>query len=273
MINYIIWNISPEVFPGLEVPRWYGVFWATGVLLSITVGRFIFKAEKRPADEVDKLSIYLIIGVIIGARLGHVLFYDPTYYWQHPIDILPISFNPSFHFTGLAGMASHGGGLGLLVAAYVFSRKSAIPFRWLLDRIAIVVPLCGSFIRLGNLMNSEMIGIPTDVPWAFVFMQVDGIPRHPAQLYEALYCLVLFAIAFYLWHCKRNEWQNGALAGLVVTVLFSLRFLDEFVKVNQESFEEGMPLNMGQILSIPFILIGLVVLVLRWRSSRSSAAS
>lgn len=266
MINYIIWNISPEVFSGLEVPRWYGVFWAMGVLLSITVGRFIFKAEKRPADEVEQLAMYVIIGVIIGARLGHVLFYE-TYYWQHPVEILPISFNPSFHFTGLAGMASHGGGLGLLVAAYVFCRKSAVSFRWLLDRIAIVVPLCGAFIRLGNLMNSEMIGIPTDVPWAFVFMQVDTTPRHPAQLYEALYCLVLFALAFYLWRYKRNEWQNGALVGLVVTILFSLRFVDEFFKVNQESFEEGMLLNMGQILSIPFILIGIIALVLRWRSS------
>lgn len=263
MISYIFWNVSPEVFPGLELPRWYGLFWATGVLLSITVARKIFKIEKRPVDEVDKLTGYLVIGTVIGARLGHVLFYDPGYYWQHPIEILPISFNPSFHFTGLAGMASHGGVIGLISAIFIFSKRNDVSFRWLLDRVAVVAPLCGAFIRLGNLMNSEMIGIPTCVPWAFVFAKVDTVSRHPAQLYEAMYCTILFAFAWYLWRYKRNEFPTGTIFGLVVIIVFSLRILDEFFKLNQESFEDSMWLNMGQLLSIPFILVGVIVIVLR----------
>lgn len=269
MISYIIWNVSPEVFSGLELPRWYGLCWATGVLLSITVARKIFKIEKRPSDEVDKLTGYLVIGTVIGARLGHVLFYDPGYYWHNPIEILPVSLTPSFHFTGLAGMASHGGVIGLISAIFIFSKRNEVPFRWLLDRVAVVAPLCGAFIRLGNLMNSEMIGIPTNVPWALVFVKVDTIPRHPAQLYEAIYCTILFTFAWYLWRYKRNNYPNGTIFGLVVTILFSLRIVDEFFKVNQESFEESMWLNMGQLLSVPFILVGVIVIVLRkkWKGN------
>ncbi|OJV19726.1 MAG: prolipoprotein diacylglyceryl transferase [Dyadobacter sp. 50-39] len=263
MLYYIIWDVRPEVFPWTGVPRWYGVFWAIGVLLSITATRYIFNNEKRPSDEVDKLTIYLMIGALIGARLGHVLFYDPAYYWQHPIEILPVSLNPAFHFTGLAGLASHGGGMGLITSAFIFARRKKLDFIWLLDRIAIVVPLCGAFIRLGNLMNSEMIGIPSNMVWAFVFTSVDNVPRHPAQLYEAIYCGILFAVMLYLWRRKRDHWRNGTLFGVMITILFSLRFLDEFFKVNQESFENSMMLNMGQILSIPFILIGLITIAFR----------
>jgi prolipoprotein diacylglyceryl transferase len=267
MLYYIIWDVRPEVFPWTGVPRWYGVFWAIGVLLSITATRYIFNNEKRPSDEVDKLTIYLMIGALIGARLGHVLFYDPAYYWQHPIEILPVSLNPAFHFIGLAGLASHGGGMGLITSAFIFARRKKLDFIWLLDRIAIVVPLCGAFIRLGNLMNSEMIGIPSNMAWAFVFTSVDNVPRHPAQLYEAIYCGILFAVMLYLWRRKRDHWRNGTLFGVMITILFSLRFLDEFFKVNQESFENSMMLNMGQILSIPFISIGLIIIAFRHHAS------
>lgn len=263
MLHYIIWDVRPEVFPGLDVPRWYGVFWVLGIFLSISIARYIFKVEKRDQDQIDELTIFLIVGTLIGARLGHVLFYEPLHYWQHPIELLPVSLTPSFHFTGFAGLASHGGGLGLIAAAFIFSRRKKIDFLWLLDRIAVVVPLCGAFIRLGNLMNSEMIGVPSNIPWAFVFADVDDVPRHPAQLYEAIYCGLLFAFVFYLWRSKHNQWESGTLSGLMVAVLFLLRFLDEFFKENQEDFENSMMLNMGQILSIPFILAGLLVIVVR----------
>ncbi|MCF0071081.1 prolipoprotein diacylglyceryl transferase [Dyadobacter sp. CY261] len=259
MLNYIVWNIRPEVFSFLDVPRWYGVFWAIGVFLSISVGTYIFKAEKRPNGEIDKLAIYLIIGTLLGARLGHILFYAPLYYWQHPIEILPVSLTPAFHFTGLAGLASHGGGIGLITATFIYARQNRLNFLWLLDRIAIVAPLCGVFIRLGNLINSEMVGIPSTMPWAFVFTNIDSIPRHPAQLYEAIYCALLFVVMYYLWHNKRTDWPNGILFGLMLTILFSLRFIDEYFKVNQESFENDMVLNMGQLLSIPFIVVGIVI--------------
>ncbi|MCE6992791.1 prolipoprotein diacylglyceryl transferase [Dyadobacter sp. CY323] len=263
MLNYIIWDIRPEVFPWIGIPRWYGVFWAIGIFLGISIAGYIFKIEKRNRKEIDELTVFLIVGTLAGARLGHILFYDPVHYWQHPIEILPVSLNPSFHFTGLAGLASHGGGLGLITAAFIFSRRKKIDFLWLLDRIAVVAPLCGAFIRLGNLMNSEMIGIPSTMPWAFVFTNIDVVPRHPAQLYEAIYCGFLFVLVFYLWRSKRNEWKNGTLFGVMVSILFSLRFLDEFLKENQEDFENNMMLNMGQILSIPFILVGLLFIAVQ----------
>lgn len=263
MLNYIIWDVRPEVFASLDIPRWYGVFWATGVLLSIFVVGYIFRTEKRPDGEIDQLAIYLIVGTFLGARLGHILFYAPVYYWQHPIEILPVSFTPAFHFTGIAGLASHGGGMGLVFAAFLFARSNNLNLLWLLDRIAIVVPLCGAFIRLGNLMNSEMIGTPSTISWAFIFVKVDAVPRHPAQLYEAIYCAILFGVIFYLWKQKRSQWPQGILFGILLTVLFSLRFLDEFFKVNQENFEDSMVLNMGQLLSIPFVVTGLAIILIK----------
>jgi phosphatidylglycerol:prolipoprotein diacylglycerol transferase len=259
MLNYIVWSVRPEVFSWSDIPRWYGIFWAMGVFLSISVSQYIFKTEKREPGEIEDLTLYLITGTLIGARLGHVLFYDPLHYWQHPIEILPVSLNPSFHFTGLEGLASHGGGLGLITAAFIFARRKKVDFLWLLDRIAVVVPLCGAFIRLGNLMNSEMIGVPSDMPWAFVFTHIDNIPRHPAQLYEAIYCGLLFWLVFHLWRSKHGKWKNGILFGLMISILFSLRFLDEFFKENQVNFEDGMLLNMGQLLSIPFVVAGLII--------------
>ncbi len=264
MLSYIIWDADPEVFSWASVPRWYGVFWAIGISLSILVAGRIFKIEKRPRTEIDELTLFLIIGTLVGARLGHILFYEPLYYWQHPIEILPVSLTPSFHFTGLAGLASHGGGVGLIIAAFIFARRKKLHFLWLLDRIAILVPLCGVFIRLGNLMNSEMIGTPSTMPWAFVFTNIDNVPRHPAQLYEAIYCGLIFWLMFYLWHRKRLEWGHGVLFGIMISTLFSFRFIDEFFKENQEAFENNMVLNMGQILSIPFILLGLLIIAARF---------
>lgn len=265
MLSYIIWDVQPEVFSWSSVPRWYGVFWAVGIFLSISVAGYIFKIENRQRKEIDELTLYLIIGTLIGARLGHILFYAPLHYWQHPIEILPVSITPSFHFTGLAGLASHGGGIGLITSAFIFARLKKMDLLWLLDRIAILVPLCGAFIRLGNLMNSEMIGVPTNMPWAFVFTNIDNIPRHPAQLYEAVYCGLIFGLIFYLWHCKRHQWNNGVLFGMMISILFSFRFIDEFFKENQEAFENKMTINMGQILSIPFILLGLIILTARFK--------
>nr|WP_295927574.1 prolipoprotein diacylglyceryl transferase [uncultured Dyadobacter sp.] len=268
MLNYIIWNVRPEVFPFLDLPRWYGVFWGAGILVSITIAASIFKTENRPAGEMDQLTIFLIVGTLLGARLGHILFYAPGHYWQHPIEILPVSLTPAFHFTGLAGLASHGGGIGIIIAACIYARRNGLDALWLLDRIAIVVPLCGAFIRLGNLMNSEMIGIPSTMPWAFVFTDVDRIPRHPAQLYEAIYCGLLFVLLYSLWRGKRTQWPNGMLFGLMLTILFSLRFVDEYFKINQESFENSMILNMGQLLSIPFITVGVATMILMRTKAR-----
>lgn len=255
ILDYIIWDVDPDIFivPVLNHPiRWYGLSWALGFLLSQQVIYYIYKREGRTVKEVDTLTIYMIIASMVGARLGHVLFYDPIYYFNEPLKILAI-------WEG--GLASHGGAIGILIALYFFARKTNVKYLWIVDRLVIVSALMASLIRLGNLMNSEMVGLPTTLPWGFVFTDIDNVPRHPAQLYEAIYCFLLFLFLFWVWYRKRNEIKDGFLTGWFLIILFGLRFVDEFFKINQVSFEDDLILNMGQLLSIPFILAGLIILL------------
>jgi prolipoprotein diacylglyceryl transferase len=261
MIAYIIWDIGPTIFAGLEFLRWYGCCWATGMILGYLVMQKIYKQENLSQSDLDKLTMYVVLGAIIGARLGHVLFYDPIYYLNNPIEILPIQIEPTFQFTGLAGLASHGGVLGALLALYLYSKKYKKDILWNLDRLTIAGSLVGGFIRLGNLMNSEIIGTPTQVPWAFVFTQVDQVPRHPAQLYEALFYFAISSILFLLWKSGKVQNHKGFLFGLGLSLIFLQRFLVEFLKEDQVAFEENLLLNMGQTLSIPLILIGILIMV------------
>jgi prolipoprotein diacylglyceryl transferase len=213
---------------------------------------FIYKKEGRPVSDIDTLTIYMVVATIVGARLGHVLFYDPMYYFQNPIQILMV-------WEG--GLASHGGVIGILIAIYLFARKTNVNYLWALDRISIVASLTFCMIRIGNLMNSEMIGLPTDLPWAFIFTSKDYIPRHPAQLYEAIHYFIWFIVLFVVWYGLKDRMRNGLLFSWSLIILFSFRFVDEFFKIDQVEFEEGMILNMGQLLSIPFILTGIVILM------------
>jgi prolipoprotein diacylglyceryl transferase len=252
---YIIWDINPDIFviPGIDHPvRWYGLSWALGFLVSQQVMYYIYKKEGRPAKEIDTLTIYVVVAAVVGARLGHVLFYDPVNYLQEPLRIFAV-------WEG--GLASHGGALGVLVALYFFAKKTHVNYLWIADRLVIVSALTGWFIRFGNLMNSEMVGTPTTLPWAFIFTKIDNLPRHPAQLYEAMYCLCLFILLFTLWYKYRETMKNGFLFGWFLIILFTLRFVDEFFKINQVAFEDDLILNMGQILSIPFIVTGILILV------------
>jgi phosphatidylglycerol---prolipoprotein diacylglyceryl transferase len=261
-LSYITWNVNPDIFviPFLNHPvRWYGLSWAFGFLFSQQLMYYMYKKEGRSATEVDTLTIYMVIAAILGARLGHVLFYDPIEYLHEPWRILAI-------WEG--GLASHGGAIGILIAMYFFARKTNVKYLWIVDKLVIVSALSGCLIRLGNLMNSEMVGLPTTVPWAFIFTQIDNVPRHPAQLYEAIYCFVLFVFLFSMWYKKRNTIPHGVLFGWFLIILFSLRFVDEFFKINQVSFEDSLVLNMGQILSIPFVITGVIIL-LYTRSKRS----
>jgi phosphatidylglycerol:prolipoprotein diacylglycerol transferase len=258
---YIVWDVEPRVFSFSEIPRWYGICWVIGMALGYQVMLYIYKKETKSEEQLHTLALYLIIGAVVGARMGHILFYDPVYYWNHPMEILPIKLYPTFQFTGFAGLASHGGAIGVLMATYLYSRKYRKNFLWTTDRLVIAAALVGCFIRLGNLMNSEVIGTPTNVPWAFVFVRVDAVPRHPAQLYEAIYCLLLFMGLFYLWSKKRWDISNGKLFGTFLVTIFTLRFIDEFFKIDQEPFESSLPLNMGQLLSIPFVLVGIWMLI------------
>lgn len=257
ILSYVIWDIDSDIFviPFLNHPvRWYGLSWAFGFLFSQQIMYYIYKKEGRPISEVETLTVYMIIAAMVGARLGHVLFYDPINYLREPLRILAV-------WEG--GLASHGGAISILIALYFFARKTNVPYLWIVDRLVIVSAFTGCLIRLGNLMNSEMVGLPTTLPWGFVFTSIDDIPRHPAQLYEAIYCFVLFLFLFWLWKTKRDDFKNGFLTGWFLIILFTLRFVDEFLKINQVPFEDDLVLNMGQWLSIPFVVAGILILTLK----------
>jgi prolipoprotein diacylglyceryl transferase len=267
MISNIIWDIDPRIFSGFEFFRWYGVCWVLGMLLGYKIMLNVYRSEDISHTELDKLTIYVMLGAILGARFGHILFYDPVYYLENPIEILPIRIKPTFQFTGLAGLASHGGILGTLFALYLYNRKFKRNYFRMLDRLMIAGAALGGFIRLGNLMNSEIIGTPSNLPWAFIFTRVDQIPRHPAQLYEAIFYFGISIVLYFVWKSKKFYEHIGFIFGLGMTLIFAQRFLIEFLKENQVPFEENLTLNMGQTLSIPLILGGVVLMIWSLKSS------
>ncbi|PXY01094.1 prolipoprotein diacylglyceryl transferase [Marinifilum breve] len=261
ILTQINWNPDPEIVNilGLSI-RYYSVLFLSGILLSITVLKWIFKEEKLPEANLEKLSMYGVIGILLGARLGHCFFYEPGYYFNHPLEILlPIQFtsNGGFEFTGYRGLASHGGALGLIIALFVYSRKTKHAMLDTIDLIAVVTGLAAGFIRLANLMNSEIVGMPSTKPWAFIFKRIDNIPRHPAQLYEAICYFLILAFMLFLYKTKREQFKNGVFFGTVLFLIFAARFFIEFIKENQVAFESSMQFNMGQLLSIPYIIVGL----------------
>ncbi|KIC89872.1 prolipoprotein diacylglyceryl transferase [Flavihumibacter sp. ZG627] len=264
MILYITWNIDPEIFRiGGFALRYYSLMFVFAFYFSYLLLSKIYKKENVSLSLLNKLSVYIFIGTIAGARLGHTLFYEFGYYKNHLLEIiLPFSItNGKFELTGYQGLASHGAAIGIIIAVIWYCWKYKQSFLWIMDRLVIVVALSAFFIRIGNLFNSEIIGKPTNVSWAFIFGRVDMIPRHPAQLYEAISYLIIFSILWFLYKKKIEKVQQGFVFGSFLIMLFSVRFLVEFVKENQETFENTMVINMGQILSIPFILIGVILMI------------
>lgn len=303
LLAYITWNVSPIIAEiGPLLLRWYGVLFASGFVIGSFVLTHIYKTEGVRPYWVDVITFYMVVATVLGARLGHVFFYDWDKYKDHLVDIFKI-------WEG--GLASHGATIGILLAVFIFSVRNKFDYLWVLDRIVIVVAIGGACIRIGNLMNSEIVGKPTDAPWAFVFprdtehlepvrrplpagaVQVaaervtyadntDGyrllpagsaiapdapmaVPRHPTQIYESLFCVFLLVLLYGLWNKYRERTPRGLLFGLFVVLLFTFRLLVEFLKENQVAQEGGIiaqyHLNIGQLLSIPFILIGLWVLL------------
>ncbi|WP_258099497.1 prolipoprotein diacylglyceryl transferase [Marinoscillum pacificum] len=361
ILNFLIWSPDPNIFviPGIDHPvRWYGLLFAGGFILSQQVMFWVFRSENRPEKDVEKLTVYMVIAVIVGARLGHCLFYNPGYYLSNPVEIFKV-------WEG--GLASHGGAIGMIVAIYIFSKRyPQYPMLWMLDRLVIVAALTGAMIRTGNFFNSEMEGTMTnsnmgvvyarytedllryddrkvddvtflkggdmqssepglhpitakitynrgvqlgaedkdffennlrsallrytevvqhidfgkDQPLAYKFYEEDGravaeiyglgISRHVAQLYEAFYCLILMALTMWIWKVKRFKLPQGFNFAVFMIILWSARFMDEFFKMNQEAFEENLVLNMGQILSIPAALSGVVMLILFLNSGKKT---
>ena len=258
---YINWDFDSEIITIFGFPlKYYGLLFGGGLLLCSYILKGIYRRENLKESAHEALFVYGIVGIFAGARIGHCLFYDFDYYSKNIVEIiLPIKkmLNGEYEFIGYAGLASHGGTVGLIISLYLYSKKYEIKYLKILDLIAIVAPLGATFIRLANLMNSEMIGNQTTMPWAFIFSRVDNIPRHPAQLYEAISYLTIFVIVFSTYKTKNITLGTGFLFGFAITLIFTMRILIEFVKINQVEFEDGMKLNMGQILSIPFIIIGL----------------
>ena len=279
ILGYILWNPDVVAFSlGPVEVRWYSLLWCIGLFAVYQLMHYLFKEQKLGEDKFEPMFLYCFLGILIGARLGHCLFYEPGYYLSHPMEmILPMRKFPDgeWHFTGYEGLASHGGTLGLMIAIVLYSRSVKLNLMHVLDNVAIVTPICACAIRLGNLMNSEIIGSPTDVPWAFVFERVDMLPRHPGQLYEALCYAMFFFIGWFIYRLslKKETMErytsnsrkplvdirvgSGFYFGLCLFLIFFSRIFIELTKENQVDFESGMMFNMGQLLSVPFVVLGL----------------
>ncbi len=252
-LSYITWDIGPELFSiGPFSVRWYGLLFAMAFIVGFKIMQWMYKRENKPVSDVEQLAIYMIVGTVIGARLGHCLFYNPEYYLANPLEILMV---------WKGGLASHGASIGILISLYFYTKKKKVSFLWQMDRVVIATALGGSFIRLGNLFNSEIIGKAADVPWAFIFTKVDNVPRHPTQLYESSGYLIIFIILFFIYKNKYKQLNDGFIFGLFLILLFTFRIFVEFFKENQTGFEEGMAFNMGQLLSVPFVILGVILIV------------
>lgn len=268
ILTTITWTAHPEIFRAGNIAiRWYGLLFALGFAFGYFIMLKFFKKEKIPVKLLDQLTTYMVIATVIGARLGHCLFYEPAYYLSRPVEILKV-------WEG--GLASHGAAIGILLAVFIFARKNKVSYWWAMDRIAVVTALAGFFIRMGNLMNSEIFGRPTSLPWGFIYANASDPAqrlqsRHPTQLYEGLAYLLIFVILMIVYYRKNGKPREGSLISLFLLLIFGVRFFIEFLKEPQVGFEEGMALNLGQLLSIPFILAGSagLYLIFRKKNQRS----
>lgn len=272
-MEHLIWNIDPVLisFAGLSI-HWYGALFATAILAGLQVMKWIYQQEKLNIEALDTLLVYAVFGIIIGARLGHCLFYDPEYYLSNPIKILAI-------WEG--GLASHGGGLGVIIATALYAKKHQVNLLWLLDRLAIATALFGFFVRAANFVNSEILGVPSQVSWAIVFQRIDNIPRHPVQLYEAFSYLLIFVVLIAIYKAsnktpspkkKKSTQDNvvethGRYLGTFLILVFTARFIIEFFKEKQAVYAADFAISTGQMLSLPFFIVGIVLVVRAMRSN------
>lgn len=261
MSSFFHWNPDPEIisFAGLSI-RWYGLLFVGSFLLGTSIVKRIFKAEGKPDIDLDNLMFYMLLAAIIGARLAHCLIYEPSYYLSHPMEIL---------YVWKGGLASHGGIVGAILALWLFiKRQPEISLFWMFERLTIPAALVATAIRSANFINSEIVGNPTQVPWAVVFERLDSVPRHPAQLYEALAYFVTFVVLTLIYRSQNGNVKPGVLSGVMFLGIFIARFLVEFVKVPQAAYGDGLAISVGQWLSVPFILLGLVLLLCGGKFSR-----
>jgi prolipoprotein diacylglyceryl transferase len=262
MIDLLIhWNVTPEAFSlGPLTVRWYGILYGCAFIASYYAFRDLLKFDKVPDDFADRALIYMILGTVIGARIGDCFFYHPVYYLQHPLEIFAV-------WNG--GLSSHGGAIGILTALYLFGRKTKKPSIWVLDRVVIVIGAAGFFIRMGNLMNSEIYGHVTSLPWGFIFERHhETLAKHPTQIYEALYYALTYMVLRLVYRKCDNRPRPFLIFGLFLIMVFCFRFCIEFIKNPQENFEQNMMFNMGQLLSAPFIILGIISLIVSTRQEK-----
>lgn len=251
-MEYIVWGGDPNIFSiGGVTVRWYGVMFAFAFWIGMQITEKIFKKEGKKVTDVEYLFVYVMVGTIIGARLGHCLFYDPIYYLSNPLKIFAV-------WEG--GLASHGGAIGLITGVYLFCRKYKYDFIWLVDKMVMPSIIAGAFIRIGNFFNSEIVGIPTDQPWGIIFTQIDMLPRHPTQLYESFSYFILFAITVWIYQKYSDKLKAGLLFGFYLVSVFSVRFMLEFFKLKQANYDNDFGISTGQFLSIPFIILGIYMM-------------
>ncbi len=262
---FITWKVDPEIFNiGFWGLRYYSLLFVAGIVLGYIFMKKIFDKEKLSQELLDKLAIYVFFGTVLGARLGHCFFYEWDYYKDHLAEMLlpwQGTIGEDFKFVGYQGLASHGGAFGIVIALLIFSYKNKISFIRIMDYMGVVVALAGACIRFGNLFNSEIYGVETSMPWGFIFeLRGETVPKHPTQLYEAFAYLAIFFLMYWLYNHKREKLHRGYIFGLFLVLLFASRFFIEFIKEVQVNFESTMTLNMGQWLSIPFIVAGLYLM-------------
>jgi len=259
-MEHFIWNVNPNILEfGAVQLRWYGVLFVGSFFLGLMILQWIYKREKKNPSVLDNLLIYVMVGAVVGARLMHCFAYEPEFYLSHPLEILKV---------WKGGLASHGGLAGVLLSLYVFSKRYNTSYLWLLSRIAIPGALTAAFVRFGNLFNSEILGLPSELPWAIIFKRVDLVPRHPVQLYEALAYLVIFGILIIIYRKVSPIFATKILPGIFLVLVFTARFFIEYTKTKQEAYTIDLPFSAGQMLSIPYIVLGLVWLIWAFRSRR-----
>ncbi|MDR0728974.1 MAG: prolipoprotein diacylglyceryl transferase [Prevotellaceae bacterium] len=259
----VYWDVNPEIVAiGPTHLRYYAILMVGGFIAAYVLVRRMFRREQLSQELFESFAIAVIISTLIGMRLGHCLFYQPEIFIESPLEVLlPVRFSPRFEFIGYQGLASHGGAIGILLGVWWWCRKHKRSYMWATERVIIAVPLVGTLIRLGNLMNSEVYGTTTDLPWGFIFvLRNETVPHHPTQLYEALSYFVIFLIMWGLYNRRFAKMKRGTAFGLFLILLFGVRFAIEFIKEPQVDFETSMALNMGQLLSLPFIIAGIVLL-------------
>ena len=261
MQEYFIWNANPVLLDlgSLQI-YWYGLLFAGSFFVGSQILAWMYKREGKSSQNIDTLFFYVIVGAVVGARLAHCFLYEPTYFLEHPSEIIAV---------WKGGLASHGGVVGFLLSVWLYSRKYSESYAWILSRLSISAALTGSAIRFGNFMNSEIVGTPTDVPWAVIFQRLDNIPRHPTQLYESAIYLIIFLFLLTVYKKVKPNFATKILPALFFLTIFTARFLLEFVKTKQASYETGL-LSTGQMLSIPFILLGTALLFWAFISNKKT---